>query len=172
MGLPQAKVTQPVKPKSLEVPDISKRLAGIEAHIAKAVDGSSLMRFSGEVKSCPALSSGSLSLDCALGIGGYPKGRIIEVFGPEASGKTTLTLHAIASAQKSGGIAAFVDAEHSLDVKYARALGVKVDELLISQPDNGEQALEVVDHLLDENCLKDGDIIVVDSVAALTPKEE
>jgi recombination protein RecA len=110
--------------------------------------------------------SGSILLDEALGLGGYPKGRIIEVYGPEASGKTTLTLHAIAEAQKAGGIAAFIDAEHALDPNYAKALGVNVDELWVSQPDTGEQALEIA-----ENLVRSGgvDIIVVDSVAALTP---
>jgi recombination protein RecA len=115
------------------------------------------------------ISSGSLSLDLALGIGGYPKGRIMEVFGPESSGKTTLALHAIAAAQRSGGVAAFIDAEHALDPTYARKLGVKVDELLVSQPDHGEQALEIADLLVRSNAV---DIIVIDSVAALVPKAE
>jgi recombination protein RecA len=113
--------------------------------------------------------SGSIGLDWALGIGGYPRGRIIEVFGPESSGKTTLTLHAIAEAQKKGGICAFIDAEHALDPEYARKLGVKLDELLISQPDTGEQALEITESLVRSGKI---DIIVVDSVAALTPKDE
>jgi recombination protein RecA len=113
--------------------------------------------------------SGSLGLDIALGIGGYPKGRIIEIYGPESSGKTTLTLHAIAEVQRKGGVAAFIDAEHALDVTYARKLGVKTDELLISQPDFGEQALEIADMLVRSGAV---DLIVVDSVAALVPKAE
>jgi recombination protein RecA len=116
-----------------------------------------------------AIPSGSIGLDIALGIGGYPKGRIIEIYGPESSGKTTLTLHAIANVQKAGGVAAFIDAEHALDPAYARKLGVKTDELLVSQPDYGEQALEIADMLVRSNAV---DIIVVDSVAALVPKAE
>jgi len=116
-----------------------------------------------------AIASGSVGLDWALGIGGYPRGRIIEIFGPESSGKTTLTLHAVAEAQKKGGICAFIDAEHALDPEYAKRLGVKTDELLISQPDTGEQALEIVESLVRSGKI---DIIVVDSVAALTPKDE
>ncbi|MFT3769415.1 MAG: recombinase RecA [Minicystis sp.] len=116
-----------------------------------------------------AVPSGALSLDIALGIGGYPRGRIIEIYGPESSGKTTLTLHAIANVQKQGGTAAFIDAEHALDVTYAKKLGVKTDELLISQPDFGEQALEIADMLVRSNAV---DIVVVDSVAALVPKAE
>ena len=115
------------------------------------------------------IPSGSIGLDIALGIGGYPKGRIIEIYGPESSGKTTLTLHAIASVQKAGGVAAFIDAEHALDPAYARKLGVKTDELLVSQPDFGEQALEIADMLVRSNAV---DIIVIDSVAALVPKAE
>ncbi|MFA6675969.1 MAG: recombinase RecA [Bacteroidales bacterium] len=115
------------------------------------------------------ISSGSISLDHALGIGGYPRGRVIEIYGPESSGKTTLAIHAIAEAQKSGGIAAMIDAEHAFDRTYARNLGVDVDQLLISQPDNGEQALEVADDLIRSGAI---DIIVIDSVAALTPKAE
>ncbi len=116
-----------------------------------------------------AVPSGSLGLDIALGIGGYPRGRIVEIYGPESSGKTTLTLHAIAAVQRAGGTAAFIDAEHALDVNYAKKLGVKTDELLISQPDYGEQALEIADMLVRSNAV---DIIVVDSVAALVPKAE
>ncbi len=115
------------------------------------------------------IPSGSLGLDLALGIGGYPKGRIVEIYGPESSGKTTLTLHAIAEVQRKGGIAAFIDAEHALDVGYARKLGVKTDELLISQPDFGEQALEIADMLVRSGAV---DLIVIDSVAALVPKAE
>ncbi|MCA9358082.1 recombinase RecA [Candidatus Kaiserbacteria bacterium] len=116
-----------------------------------------------------AISSGSIGLDDALGIGGYPRGRIIEIFGPESSGKTTLSLHAVAEAQKAGGICAFIDAEHAMDPEYAKNLGVKLDELLISQPDNGEQALEIVESLVRSGKL---DVIVIDSVAALTPRDE
>ena len=115
------------------------------------------------------VSSGTLALDVALGIGGYPRGRIIEVYGPESSGKTTVALHAIAAVQQAGGIAAFIDAEHALDPKYARALGVDVDELLLSQPDTGEQALEITDALVSSGAV---DIVVIDSVAALVPRAE
>ncbi len=124
---------------------------------------------SGKVAAIPSIPTGSIGLDAALGIGGLPRGRIIEIFGPESSGKTTLALHAIAEAQKKGGICAFVDAEHALDPEYARRIGVKLPELLISQPDTGEQALEIVESLVRANSV---DIVVVDSVAALTPKDE
>jgi len=117
----------------------------------------------------PAISTGSLGLDIALGVGGFPRGRVIEIFGPEASGKTTLTLHAIAEVQKSGGVAAFIDAEHALDLTYARKLGVQADDLLVSQPDTGEQALEIAETLVRSGAI---DLIVVDSVAALTPRAE
>jgi recombination protein RecA len=116
-----------------------------------------------------SFSSGSVSLDLALGIGGYPRGRVVEIYGPESSGKTTLSLHAVAEVQRRGGVAAFVDAEHALDVGYARRLGVKVEDLLVSQPDTGEQALEIVDVLLRSGAI---DVVVVDSVAALTPRAE
>lgn len=115
------------------------------------------------------ISSGSIALDMALGVGGYPKGRIIEIYGPESSGKTTFALHAIAEAQKAGGIAAFIDAEHALDPKYAKALGVDIDNLILSQPDTGEQALEITEHLIRSNAI---DMVVIDSVAALVPKVE
>ena len=115
------------------------------------------------------ISSGSIALDMALGVGGYPKGRIIEIYGPESSGKTTFALHAIAEAQKAGGIAAFIDAEHALDPKYAKALGVDIDNLILSQPDTGEQALELTEHLIRSNAI---DMVVIDSVAALVPKVE
>jgi recombination protein RecA len=117
----------------------------------------------------PTISSGSIGLDVALGIGGYPRGRVIEIYGPESSGKTTLAIHAIAEAQKTGGIAAIIDAEHAFDRFYAEKLGVDVETLLISQPDNGEQALEIADHLIRSGAI---DIVVIDSVAALTPKAE
>ena len=116
-----------------------------------------------------AISTGSLGLDLALGVGGYPRGRVIEIYGPESSGKTTLTLHAIAEAQKAGGIAAFIDAEHAFDRFYAENLGIDIDNLIISQPDNGEQALEITDNLIRSGAI---DIVVIDSVAALTPKSE
>jgi len=123
----------------------------------------------GAPQKIPAISTGSIGLDAALGVGGLPCGRIIEIFGPESSGKTTLALHAVAEAQKGGGVAAFVDAEHALDPEYARRIGVKLSELLISQPDTGEQALDIVESLVRSGNV---DIIVVDSVAALTPKDE
>ena len=116
-----------------------------------------------------AISSGSIGLDVALGVGGYPRGRVVEIYGPESSGKTTLTLHAIAECQKGGGIAAFIDAEHAFDRYYAKSLGVQIDDLIISQPDHGEQALEIADNLIRSGAV---DIVVVDSVAALTPKSE
>lgn len=121
------------------------------------------------IEDIPTISSGSLSLDVALGVGGYPKGRIIEIYGPESSGKTTLAIHAIAEAQKAGGIAAIIDAEHAFDRSYAEKLGVDTENLLISQPDNGEQALEIADQLIRSSAI---DLIVIDSVAALTPKAE
>src|SRR3972149_2970480 len=117
----------------------------------------------------PSISTGSIALDIALGVGGYPRGRVIEIYGPESSGKTTLAIHAIAEAQAKGGIAAIIDAEHAFDRFYAEKLGVDVENLLISQPDNGEQALEITDHLIRSGAI---DIIVIDSVAALTPKAE
>jgi recombination protein RecA len=120
-------------------------------------------------RAVPYFSSGGPSLDIALGIGGYPRGRVVEIYGPESSGKTTLTLHAIAEVQKTGGVAAFIDAEHALDVNYARRLGVNVDELLVSQPDTGEEALEIADVLLRSGAI---DLVVVDSVAALVPRAE
>ena len=131
--------------------------------------GSVMMMGERSVEHVEVIPTGSLGLDVALGIGGYPKGRIVEVYGPESSGKTTLTLHAIAEAQKAGGIAAFIDAEHAFDRFYAEKLGVDVDHLVISQPDNGEQALEIVENLIRSGAI---DIIVIDSVAALTPKSE
>ncbi|MEP1489105.1 MAG: recombinase RecA [Algibacter sp.] len=121
------------------------------------------------IQDVEAISSGSLGLDIALGVGGYPRGRVIEIYGPESSGKTTLTLHAIAETQKAGGIAAFIDAEHAFDRFYAESLGIDIDNLIISQPDNGEQALEIADNLIRSGAI---DIVVIDSVAALTPKSE
>jgi recombination protein RecA len=130
-----------------------------------------IMKLGGEAKlgEVPTISTGSLSLDLALGVGGLPRGRVIEIYGPEASGKTTLALHVVAEAQKRGGIAVFIDAEHALDVQYAKNLGVKIEDLLISQPDTGEQALEIAEHLVRSGGV---DVIVVDSVAALVPKAE
>ena len=121
------------------------------------------------VEKIDAIPSGSMGLDIAMGVGGYPRGRVVEIYGPESSGKTTLTIHAIAEVQKQGGIAAFIDAEHAFDSDYATSLGVDTDNLLISQPDNGEQALEIADHLISSGAI---DLVVIDSVAALTPKSE
>jgi len=138
--------------------------------IEKSYGKGSIMRMGDKpVDDVQAIHSGSIALDMAMGIGGYPKGRVIEIFGPESSGKTTLAIHAIAEAQKVGGIAAFIDAEHAFDPTYAQKLGVDINELLISQPDNGEQALEIADSLIRSGAI---DIIVIDSVAALTPKAE
>jgi recombination protein RecA len=136
----------------------------------KAYGKGTVMKMSDQaVVDVDAIPSGSLGLDIALGVGGYPRGRVIEIYGPESSGKTTLTLHAIAEAQKAGGIAAFIDAEHAFDRFYAQNLGVDIDNLIISQPDNGEQALEITDNLIRSGAI---DIVVIDSVAALTPKSE
>jgi recombination protein RecA len=136
----------------------------------KSYGKGTVMRMSDKaVVDVESISSGSLGLDIAMGVGGYPKGRVIEIYGPESSGKTTLTLHAIAEAQKAGGIAAFIDAEHAFDRFYAEKLGVDIDNLIISQPDHGEQALEIADNLVRSGAV---DIIVIDSVAALTPKSE
>ncbi len=152
---------------------ISKDTAAIDAAIRdiKTKFGDEAIMKLGETPKVDVdvVPSGSVGLDWALGIGGYPRGRILEVYGPESSGKTTLTLHAIAEAQKKGGICAFIDAEHALDPEYARRIGVKIDQLLISQPDTGEQALEIVESLVRSGKI---DIIVIDSVAALTPKDE
>lgn len=138
--------------------------------IEKSYGKGSIMKLGDRVvEDVPSISSGSIGLDIAMGVGGYPKGRIIEIYGPESSGKTTLAIHAIAEAQKAGGIAAIIDAEHAFDPTYAVKLGVDINELLISQPDNGEQALEIADNLIRSGAV---DIIVIDSVAALTPKAE
>jgi recombination protein RecA len=138
--------------------------------IEKSYGKGSIMKLGDRVvEDVPSISSGSIGLDIAMGVGGYPKGRIIEIYGPESSGKTTLAIHAIAEAQKAGGIAAIIDAEHAFDPGYATKLGVDINELLISQPDNGEQALEIADNLIRSGAV---DIIVIDSVAALTPKAE
>lgn len=138
--------------------------------IEKQYGKGSIMKLGEKVfENMEVIPTGSISLDLALGVGGYPKGRIIEIYGPESSGKTTFALHAIAQAQKAGGFAAFIDAEHALDPRYAKNLGVDVDNLVLSQPDTGEQALEIVEHLVRSNAI---DLIVVDSVAALVPKVE
>ena len=151
----------------------SEKLKALQAamqKIEKDFGKGSIMKLGDDqVEEVEVIPSGSMALDAALGVGGYPKGRIIEIYGPESSGKTTLAIHAIAEAQKVGGIAAFIDAEHAFDRFYAEKLGVNIDELLISQPDNGEQALEIADQLIRSSAI---DIIVVDSVAALTPKAE
>ena len=150
--------------------DKLKVLTAVMEKIEKDFGKGSIMRMnSTEVTDIPVIPTGSITLDMALGVGGYPKGRVIEIYGPESSGKTTLAIHAIAGAQKTGGIAAFIDAEHAFDSFYAQKLGVDVDNLLISQPDNGEQALEIADSLIRSSAI---DIIVIDSVAALTPKAE
>ena len=151
-------------------PEKLKVLKAVMDKIEKDFGKGSIMRMSSEqVTDVPVIPSGSITLDVALGVGGYPKGRVIEIYGPESSGKTTLAIHAIAEAQKQGGIAAFIDAEHAFDSYYAQKLGVDVENLLISQPDNGEQALEIADSLIRSSAI---DIIVIDSVAALTPKAE
>jgi recombination protein RecA len=140
------------------------------SQIEKQYGKGAIMKLGAEEKvDVPAISTGSLSLDIALGVGGLPRGRVIEIFGPEASGKTTMTLHCIAEVQKSGGVAAFIDAEHALDLTYAKKLGVQADDLLVSQPDTGEQALEIAETLVRSGAI---DLIVVDSVAALTPRAE
>lgn len=150
--------------------DKEKALAEALKAIEKQFGKGSIMKLGEKVHTdMEVIPTGSISLDMALGVGGYPKGRIIEIFGPESSGKTTFALHAIAQAQKQGGVAAFIDAEHALDPKYAKALGVDVDNLIVSQPDTGEQALEIAEHLIRSGAIA---IVVVDSVAALVPKVE
>ena len=151
--------------------DKSKSLDAALGQIEKQFGKGSIMKLGGDkaIAEIEGVSSGSLGLDIALGIGGFPKGRVIEIYGPESSGKTTLALHAIAEAQKAGGVCGFIDAEHALDPIYARNLGVEVENLLISQPDHGEQALEIADTLIRSAAV---DVIVIDSVAALTPKAE
>src|SRR5574337_1445274 len=150
--------------------DKTKALDQALSHIEKQYGKGSIMRLGADEKiEVAVIPSGCLSLDLALGIGGVPRGRVIEIYGPESSGKTTLALHVIAEAQKTGGVAAFVDAEHALDVVYARKLGVRTEDLLISQPDSGEQALEIADTLVRSGAI---DVLVVDSVAALTPRAE
>jgi recombination protein RecA len=170
--VPAPKTAAPAPKVSVLNPEKLKTLETAISSIEKQFGKGSIMRLGENKALIPAtdvIPTGSLGVDIALGIGGLPRGRIIEIFGPESSGKTTLTLHAIAECQKKGGICAFVDAEHAIDVSYARALGVNVDDLLISQPDTGEEALEIVDALIRSGVV---DMIVVDSVAALTPKAE
>ena len=151
-------------------PDKSKLIDAAVAQIERQFGKGSIMRLgSDERPAVEVISTGSLALDIALGVGGFPRGRIVEIYGPESSGKTTIALQTIAECQKAGGVAAFIDAEHALDTSYARNLGVNVDELLISQPDNGEQALEIAETLVRSNAI---DLVVVDSVAALVPKAE
>lgn len=148
-----------------------KALAAVLEKLDKTYGKGTVMKLGDGIvdNNIEVIPSGSLGLDLALGIGGYPRGRIIEIYGPESSGKTTLTLHAIAEAQKTGGVAAFIDAEHAFDMYYAEKLGIDIQELIVSQPDNGEQALEIADNLIRSGGV---DIVVVDSVAALTPKAE
>ncbi len=160
--------------KEKKEPNISKeKLKALQLTLDKIEKGfgkGTIMKLGDHaIVDIPSISSGSIALDMAMGIGGYPRGRVVEIFGPESSGKTTLALHAIASAQKNGGIAAFIDAEHAFDRYYAEKLGIDIENLLISQPDNGEQALEITDHLIRSGAI---DIVVIDSVAALTPRAE
>jgi recombination protein RecA len=150
--------------------DKEKAVAAAMTQIERQYGKGSIMKLgSRSIIDVPVISTGSIALDKALGIGGIPRGRVTEIFGPESSGKTTLALHAVANAQKQGGIAAFIDAEHALDINYAKRLGVNCDELLVAQPDTGEQALEIADMLVRSGAI---DIIVIDSVAALVPRAE
>ena len=158
--------TEQLTPQQEKMKALQAALQKIEKDFGKG----SIMRMGEEkIENVDVIPTGSISLNAALGVGGYPKGRIIEIYGPESSGKTTLAIHAIAEAQKAGGVAAFIDAEHAFDRFYAQKLGVDIDNLYISQPDNGEQALEIADQLIRSAAI---DIIVIDSVAALTPKKE
>ena len=158
--------TEQLTPQQEKMKALQAAMSKIEKDFGKG----SIMRMGEEkIENVDVIPTGSISLNAALGVGGYPKGRIIEIYGPESSGKTTLAIHAIAEAQKAGGIAAFIDAEHAFDRFYAEHLGVDIDNLYISQPDNGEQALEIADQLIRSSAI---DIIVIDSVAALTPKKE
>src|SRR5690606_9172087 len=150
--------------------DREKALDSALAHIERQFGKGSIMRLGSDERApVEVIPTGSIALDAALGIGGPPRGRIIEIYGPESSGKTTLTLHAIANVQRAGGIAAFIDAEHALDPEYAKKLGVDIDQLLVSQPDTGEQALEIADMLIRSGAI---DLVVIDSVAALVPEAE
>ncbi len=163
-----AKATPPKEEAGKKLP---AALSAVLQQIQKEFGDGAIMRIGAEntVADVPAISTGALTLDIAIGVGGVPRGRVIEVFGPESSGKTTLVSHIIANAQKSGGLAAFIDAEHALDPGYARKIGVNLDELLVSQPDSGEEALQIAETLVKSNSL---DIVVVDSVAALAPRAE
>ncbi len=167
------KEDEAAKQSATPADDRAAKLKALQAamnKIEKDFGKGSIMRMGDEsVEQVDVIPSGSIGLDVALGVGGYPRGRIVEIYGPESSGKTTLAIHAIAECQKAGGIAAFIDAEHAFDRFYAQKLGVDVDNLLISQPDNGEQALQIADQLISSSAI---DILVVDSVAALTPKKE
>ncbi len=154
------------KLKAEKLQALERTLGNIEKHYGK---GTIMKLGDSPVENLPAISTGSIGLDAALGVGGLPKGRVIEIYGPESSGKTTLAIHAVAEAQKNGGIAAFIDAEHAFDRFYAQKLGVDIQNLLVSQPDNGEQALEITENLIRSGAI---DVIVIDSVAALTPKSE
>jgi protein RecA len=150
--------------------DRDKALDAALSQIDRQFGKGAIMRLGSEERApIESISTGSIALDAALGIGGLPRGRIVEIYGPESSGKTTVALHAIANAQKNGGVAAFIDAEHALDPNYAQALGVNIDDLLVSQPDTGEQALEIADMLIRSGSV---DVVVIDSVAALTPRAE
>ena len=166
MAKKEQESTEALTPQQEKLKALQAAMSKIEKDFGKG----SIMRMGEEkIEAVDVIPTGSISLNAALGVGGYPRGRIIEIYGPESSGKTTLAIHAIAEAQKQGGIAAFIDAEHAFDRFYAQKLGVDVDNLLISQPDNGEQALEIADQLIRSSAI---DIIVIDSVAALTPKKE
>ena len=169
----QDKKILPETPSPAKKEDSANRLKALElaiAQIEKQFGKGSIMKLSSNIKlDIPAIPTGALSLDLALGIGGLPRGRVVEIFGPESSGKTTLTLSVISQAQKTGGTAAFIDAEHAFDSLYAKKIGVNLDELLISQPDTGEQAMEIAETLVRSNAV---DLIVIDSVAALTPRAE
>src|SRR6476660_5410115 len=155
---------------SVQAKDKDKALSSVMGQIEKSFGKNSVMRLGDDIRpAVEVIPTGSIALDVALGIGGLPRGRVVEIYGPESSGKTTVALHAVASAQKNGGIAAFIDAEHALDPEYAKKLGVDTDALLVSQPDTGEQALEIADMLIRSGAL---DIIVIDSVAALVPRAE
>src|SRR6187549_521310 len=161
----------PAGPPDPKRSEKSKALEAALGEIEKSYGKGAIMRLgdASAIREINGISTGSIGLDVALGGKGLPKGRVVEIYGPESSGKTTLTLHVIANAQKAGGIAAFVDAEHALDPAYARKLGVKLDDLLVSQPDTGEQALEIVEALVRSNAV---DVVVIDSVAALVPRAE
>ena len=164
-------VAKSSKSSTAEKPKSNSALHSVVAQIQKEYGEGAIMRLSEDASKLqiPSISTGAFTLDIALGIGGVPRGRVVEIYGPESSGKTTLMLHVIANAQKQGGMAAFIDAEHALDPKYARKIGVRLDDLLVSQPDSGEEALNIAESLVRSNAL---DVVVVDSVAALAPRAE